>query len=210
MIRVLEPDGLAGIGENAVGLIDPDGGLITAQYGVGRARRGRGVGGGSIWWPTRRRDRCRGSTAAKGQVVTIPVGGGPHGLAFGTDSLWIADGDGRSVAQIDPGSEQGSATRSTPATRRLAWRCAAARCGLHPGSTDGLDRIEIGRAPGSRPILLGANPTAMAAGAGALWVASEEAGTVTRVEPRSAPSCRRSPSATVRAPSRRATARRGS
>ena len=33
-------------------------------------------------------------------------------------------------------------------------------------------------------IPVGANPTAIAAGAGALWVASEEAGTVTRIEPR--------------------------
>ena len=38
--------------------------------------------------------------------------------------------------------------------------------------------------PGRRPVRLGSNPTAMAAGAGALWVASEEAGTVTRIEPR--------------------------
>ena len=36
IIRVLEPDSLAGIDEDAVGLIDPDGGRITAQYAVGR------------------------------------------------------------------------------------------------------------------------------------------------------------------------------
>src|SRR5215210_2303423 len=49
VLRVLEPDGLAGIDENAVGLIDPENGLITAQYGVGRSPSAVAGGGGSVW-----------------------------------------------------------------------------------------------------------------------------------------------------------------
>ena len=44
IIRVLEPDSLSGIGEDHVGLIDPDGGRITAAV-LGRPQPRRGHGG---------------------------------------------------------------------------------------------------------------------------------------------------------------------
>ena len=49
IIRVLEPDSLAGIGEDHVGLIDPDGGRITAEYSVGHSPGAVTAGGGSVW-----------------------------------------------------------------------------------------------------------------------------------------------------------------
>ena len=49
IIRVLEPDSLAGIDEDHVGLIDPDGGRITAQYSVGHSPDAVAAGGGSVW-----------------------------------------------------------------------------------------------------------------------------------------------------------------
>ena len=49
VIRVLEPDSLPGIDENAVGLIDPDGPRITEQYGVGKSPSAVIGGGGSVW-----------------------------------------------------------------------------------------------------------------------------------------------------------------
>ena len=47
VIRALEPDGLPGIDEDHVGLIDPDSGHITAQYAVGKSP--------TLWWPARDR-----------------------------------------------------------------------------------------------------------------------------------------------------------
>ena len=107
VIRVLEPDSLVRHRRGHVGLIDPDGGRITAQYSVGHSPGAVTAGGGSVWVANRldgtvsRIDRDR-------QVTTIPVGGAPAALAFGAGSLWVADGDSRSVAQVDPGSEQGA------------------------------------------------------------------------------------------------------
>ena len=46
---MLEPDGLPGIDENYVGVIDPDGGRITKEYLVGRGPGAVVAGGGSIW-----------------------------------------------------------------------------------------------------------------------------------------------------------------
>ena len=72
------------------------------------------------------------------------------------------------------------------ATRRVRWPWRRARCGS-PRARDGRRaRGSTSAAAASRArSRLGANPTALAAGAGAVWVASEEAGTVTRVDPRS-------------------------
>ena len=111
------------------------------------------------------------------------MGGSPSALAFGARSLWVADGDGRDVAQIDPGSNKvrmripvGNAPRSIAVAAGALW--------VVSGVDGSVQRIGLGRARVMRSIRLGAIPTAIVAGAGALWVASEESGTVSRVDPR--------------------------
>jgi hypothetical protein len=54
VIRVLEPDSLPGIKEDAVGVLNPDGGRITAQYGVGRGPGAMTTDGRSVWVANRR------------------------------------------------------------------------------------------------------------------------------------------------------------
>ena len=102
IIRVLEPDGLAGIDEDHVGLIEPSSGRITDQYSVGRSPGAIAAGAGSVWVANRLDGTVSRITRARREVVTIPVGGEPTGLAFGAGSLWVADGQGRTVTQIDP------------------------------------------------------------------------------------------------------------
>jgi YVTN family beta-propeller protein len=182
IIRVLEPDSLAGIGEDHVGLIDPDGNRITAEYSVGHSPGAVTAGGGSVWVANRldgtvsRIDRDR-------QVTTIDVGGAPAALAFGAGSLWVADGDSRFVAQVDPRSnkvlqriEAANAPRSLALAQGALWVVSGAEGDVH--------RIELGRAHAARAIPVGVKATAIAAGSGALWVASEETGTVTRLDSR--------------------------
>ena len=76
IIRVLEPDGLAGIDEDSVGLIDPSSGRITDQYRVGHSPEAVVAGAGSVWVANRldgtvsRIDRDRA-------IATIDVGGAP-------------------------------------------------------------------------------------------------------------------------------------
>jgi peptide/nickel transport system substrate-binding protein len=115
--------------------------------------------------------------------VAIPVGGAPSALAYGSGSLWVTDGDGRSVAQVDPGTNKlirkvpvGNAPRATALAGGTLWVASGVE-----GGVKGFD-LDKGHV---RTIEIGAIPTALAAGAGALWVASEEAGTVTRIDPRS-------------------------
>jgi YVTN family beta-propeller protein len=182
VLRLLEPDGLAGIDEDAVGLIDPDSGRITDQYSVGHGPGAVTAGGGSVWVANRldgtvsRIDRDR-------QIVTIDVGGAPTALAFGAGSLWVADGDSRFVAQVDPRSnkvlqriEAANAPRSLALAEGALWVVSGAEGNVH--------RIELGRAHAARAIPVGVKATALAADEGSLWLASEEAGTVTRLNPR--------------------------
>jgi YVTN family beta-propeller protein len=182
--RMLQPDGLPGIDENAVGMIDPDSGRITKQYAVGRGPGAVVVGGGSTWVANTLDGTITRVDRGRQQEVSIDVGGAPHALAFGAGSLWVADGDARSVAQINPGANKVQ-QRIDVGNAPSAVAFAGGALWVASGVDGAIDRIELGGAPGRRPVRLGSNPTAMAAGVGALWVASEEAGTVTRIEPRS-------------------------
>jgi peptide/nickel transport system substrate-binding protein len=182
VIRVLEPEGLAGIDEDAVGVIDQGGSRITAQYRVGRAPGAVASGGGSVWVASQLDGTVSRLDGPHEPVITIPVGGDPGALAFGAGSLWVADGDGRDVAQVDPGSNK-VLQRIEAANAPKSLAVAAGALWVVSGADGSVRRIEIGGA--SRTLRLGAKATAVAAGAGAVWVTSEESGTVTRVDPRS-------------------------
>jgi DNA-binding beta-propeller fold protein YncE len=183
-IRVMQPHSLPGIDENFVGLIDPDGPRITAQYPVGAGPSAIVGGAGSVWvangadGTVSRIDRGRDRP-----VRIIPVGGRPAALAFGAGSVWVADSDSRSVAQIDPTANKvvrrhpaGNAPRAVAATAGAVW--------VASGIDGRIERIDLDRGRRTPPIRVAASPSAIASGAGAVWVASEEAGTVTRIDPR--------------------------
>jgi len=180
--RVTRPDNLAQIRENAVGLIDPDSGRITAQYPVGHGPEAVTAGAGSVWVANRLDGTISRITHGRREVVTIPVGGSPTAVAFGAGSLWVADGDSRYVAQVDPGAnkvqqrvEVGNAPRALAVADGALWVASS------PDAS--IERIALDRTREADSVPLPAKPTAIAAGSGALWVASEEAGTVSRIEP---------------------------
>jgi ABC-type transport system substrate-binding protein len=184
VIRVLEPDSLSGIGEDAVGVLDPNGGRITAEYAVGRGPGAMATDGRSVWAANQRDGTVSRIDRGRDQVVTIATGGAPTALVFGGGSLWVADGEGRQVAQVDPVAnkvlrhiEAANAPRSLALADGALWVVSGVDGSVH--------RIELDRPQAVRAVPLGARGTAIAAGAGALWVASEEAGTITRIDPRS-------------------------
>ena len=125
--RLTADDSLPRIDENDVGVIDPDG-HITAEYGPVRGRAP---------WPTAAdrsgRRAASGGTVSRiphgsGEIVTIPVGGEPAGLAFGAGSLWVADRRDRSVLQVNPAVDRvvrtytvGNAPRAVAAAFGSIW-----------------------------------------------------------------------------------------
>jgi peptide/nickel transport system substrate-binding protein len=184
VIRVLEPDSLPGIDEDAVGLLDPDGGRITFQYPVGRGPGAMTTDGRSVWVANERDGTVSHIDRRRKQVGTITPGGTPTALAFGAGSLWVADGEGRQVAQVDPVQNK-VLQRIDAANAPRSLALAGGALWVVSGVDGSVHRIKLDRPQAARAVRLGARATAIAAGAGALWVASEEAGTVTRVDPRS-------------------------
>ena len=180
--RVTQPDGLARIDENAVGLIDPDSGRITAQYSVGHGPEAVAAGADSVW-VANRLDGTISRIIPGQEVVTIDVGGEPSGLAFGAGSLWVADGQGRAVAQVDPDTNKvegridvGNAASAVAVGFGAVWVASAVDASVV--------RIDLTDGTPSKPIAV-ERPTALAAGAGAIWVASDATGRVIRLDPRS-------------------------
>jgi YVTN family beta-propeller protein len=181
--RVTRPDSLAGIAENAVGLIDADSGRITGQYRVGHGPQAVAGGAGSVWVANRLDGTVTRIPSGDGDPLTIDVGGEPSAVAFGAGSLWVADGQGRRVAQVDPDTnkvestiEVGNAAHAVAVGYDALWVASAVDATV--------TRIDLNDArPTSIPVE--ARPSALAAGAGAVWVASEETGRVIRLDPRS-------------------------
>jgi peptide/nickel transport system substrate-binding protein len=181
--RVIQPDSLAGIAENHVGLIDADSGRITAEYRVGNSPEAMAAGAGSVWVANRVDGTIARISDERDEMVTIDVGGEPTGLAFGAGSLWVADGQGRTVAQIDPGVNKvvqrfdvGNAAHAVAAGSDAVWVASAIDATV--------SKIDPKSGRISRPIGVEARPTALAAGAGAIWVVSEATARVLRLDPR--------------------------
>jgi YVTN family beta-propeller protein len=183
VIRVLGPEGLPGIDENTVGLMDPDSGRITKQIRVGAAPSAVVDGGGSVWIANAADGTVTRIDRTRDDRVRIPVGGAPAALAFAGGSLWVADSESREVAQVDPGADKvvhritvGNAPRALAVTPGAVW--------VASGVDGRVRKIDLKKGRVTQTVRVGVNPSAIAAGAGSLWVASEEDGTVTRIEPR--------------------------
>jgi len=178
-------DAQSTIGENAVGLIDPDSGALSAQFAVGRGPNAAAVGAGSVWVANQRSGTLSRVDADTRQITTIDIGADPSALAFGGGSLWVASGERRDVSQIDPGTNRvlraipvGNAPSGVAVGFGSVWVATA---------VDGtVTRVDLERGRPLKAIAVGASPTAIAAGAGALWVASEASGSVVRIDPESA------------------------
>ena len=95
----------------------------------------------------------------------------------------MTDGDGRSVAQVDPGRNRVVHPIAVGNARRAPWRSPEGGCGSPP-ALRAASRASTWRAVACARSRSARSRAALAAGAGALWVTSEESGIVTRIDPR--------------------------
>jgi peptide/nickel transport system substrate-binding protein len=175
-------DGLDGIAEDAIGVVDPESGHILAAYPVGHAPEALVAGGGSVWTASGRDGTI--SRVDRDAVTTIDVGGEPTALAYGAGSLWVADGQNRRIDQISSGTNRlarrwpvGNAPRGVAIASGALWLTSA---------VDGqVERIDLAGRGRNRFVDVAGGPAAIAAGGGAVWVAGEGDAVVTRLDPRS-------------------------
>ncbi len=107
------------------------------------------------------------------------VGSQPAAIALGPSAVWVANGGGDSISEIDPHSAEQVATinvasrpRGIALGRNAVWVSAFA--------DDAVSRV-TGNSSGTIPV--GDGPLGIAFAAGSVWVANSRDGTVSRLDP---------------------------
>jgi peptide/nickel transport system substrate-binding protein len=177
---------IAGLANSVIAL-DPNG-SVTATLAVGTRPVAAVAAAGSLW-VANLDDRAvtRIDLSSRRILQSIPVGGAPTALAATPGAVWVSDTTGQ-ISRIDPEYNRPVPTRQLPAgsllPRGTAWPMQAASGSIWIVDPDGY----VGQfAPGSGrqtgSVDVGNEPSAVAAGAGSLWVANSADGTVTRIDP---------------------------
>jgi YVTN family beta-propeller protein len=128
-----------------------------------------------------------------GKVASqIPVGEAPGGLAYGDNSIWVANTDANSVSRIDPDTNSvrqtidvGGGPSGVAVSSNAVW--------VANGLDGTVSRIDPSSNREVQRVTVGNGPTGVAFGAGAVWVASSVDGTVSKIDPGSGHELKRIP-----------------
>lgn len=144
------------------------------------------AGYGRVWVADISGSVVRQIDPADGRLVgaPVPVAQGPVSMAAGDGGLWVASLLAGTVSLVDPRTGQVEASAALPDG---AVRVVAGPGGVWvSGQTHTLTRISPRPDGGSlrwRAVGVGQGPLGVAVGAGAVWVANVQSGTVSRVDP---------------------------
>ena len=178
-----QPQALAGVAENSIGIIDPARGELIGQIRVGTQPSGIAVGEGFAWVTNSADDEVSQiDLAARSVVNRIPVGREPTGIAVSGGAVWVTNSGGRTISRINAATrrvvqeiEVGNAPRVIVPVGNALWVA---------NFTDStLVRIDPASGATGAPVGVGSGPVALAADETQLWVASEDLASVSRVDP---------------------------
>jgi len=177
--------GLPGVAANSVAVVDPRTSRIVADLPAGIRPGTLTAALGSVWVANRDdRTVSRLDPHALTVLRTIPVPTRPTGLAGAGGSLWVQAEQGN-LSSIDPSVNQ-ARLRARPS--EIVWghpRALLAAFGAL-WTTDPAGYVRRTAPATARPVSrveVGGGPTALAAGAGSVWVSNTCDGTVTRLDP---------------------------
>jgi YVTN family beta-propeller protein len=173
---------------NSVAAIDPDG-SVTTTLAVGTRPVAAVVAADSLW-VANLDDRAvtRIDLSSRRILQSIPVGGAPTALAATPGAVWVSDTTGQ-ISRIDPEYDRPVPTGQLPASSLLplgsAWSMLPATRSIWIVDPDGyVAQFDPGTGrPTRAEVDVGNEPSAVAAGAGSLWVTNSADGTVTRIDP---------------------------
>lgn len=185
-VAMLRSDGAAAppkFHENAVAVIDPATGFLTAEVAVGAASSRIAAGDGAAWVT----DRNAGTVSRLDPAThtirqTVRVGGGPSALAVGEGSVWVVNALEGTLSRISRATNEvvdeiqvgtspvgvcvaGGSVWVANAAERTVWRIDPAS-----GRRKDVTRLE-------------SEPTGLACGDGAVWASSSAGRSVTRIAP---------------------------
>jgi YVTN family beta-propeller protein len=176
------------VAANSVAAIDPSG-KITKSVAVGAAPVALAAASNALWVVNLDDHTVTRVDPKTGQALrTIPVGDVPTGIAASNASVWVATGVNE-LDQISPQYDQLTAKRVVKtigsfysgAGDRPAVFAFRSLWIVHP---DGyVQQVDPASLKVETTVDVGNQPTAIAAGAGSVWVANEADGTVTRIDP---------------------------
>jgi len=177
---------------NSLAVIDPESNQVTAMVPTGVRPTDVSSGFGSIWVANTGDDSVtRIDPKTRSAVNTTSPGSNVDGLAAGAGAVWIAASRGSELVRLDPVLRTERSIRLAPApdpfpdppTSPVAvgeggvWAIKARRV---IARVDAKRRKVVAQVPG------GNSPTAIAAGAGGVWVADEDDNNVIRIDPATA------------------------
>ena len=178
----------AKVAANSVAAIDPSG-KITKSIAVGAAPVALASSPNALWVANLDDQTITHVDPNTAQAVrTIPVDNAPAGIAASDASVWVATGLNE-LDEIDPQYDRltskhvvktiGSFYLGAP--DRPAVFAFGSLWIVHP---DGyVQRVDPASLTVETSVDVGNDPTAIAAGTGFVWVANEDDGTVTRIDP---------------------------
>lgn len=182
--RLTRAEGLSGLHDDSVGVIDPRARAIRSDFRLGGSPGALAAGAGSVWVANPGGGTVSRVRAGGKRVDVIDVGRAPVALAFGGGSLWVALGEDGEVVRVDPSTDRivrhvsvGNGVGALAAGPGAVWAATA---------LDGkIVRIDLRSGRVSKRVAIGGEPSAVAVGSGAVWAAEEESGIVVRIDPHS-------------------------
>lgn len=183
---------------NSVAVIDPKANTVTATEAVGTRPNALVEGSGSVWVANLEDRTITRVDLRTSRARTIGFAVQVAGLASGSGSIWYSTSGG-SLYRIDPSYGSASATEVASASElaaqaqqdvgfpRLQRPVAVASGSVWMANPGGyVVRVDPGSGKVVGRIPVGRNPAAIAAGAGAVWVASPLDDEVSKIDPTNA------------------------
>ena len=177
------------VAENAVAEIDPQTNSVIGQVPVGARPDSIGFGSGSLWVANLDEQTVSRIDPTSHTVSLIPVTETPTGLATSPGAVWVVGSTPANpsvtVRRIDPRFNNIAAkTRIGNVVPGGPGSVATQGDAVWVAPSSGLlSRLSPQSARAVQQVDPNAGPTAVAVGAGAVWVTDSDANTVTRIDP---------------------------
>jgi YVTN family beta-propeller protein len=178
-----------GVAANSIAALDQSG-SVAATVAVGARPVAITAGAGALWVANLDdRSVTRVDVTSRQAARTIPIDDAPTALVATRTAVWVTDGSG-AVSTIDPRYDRLTSRRSLAASSSFFVRTTLVRPILAAfGSIwivdpDGyVSRIDAASRQRVGSVGVGNRPSAIASGAGSVWVTNSADGTVTRIDP---------------------------
>jgi YVTN family beta-propeller protein len=176
------------VAPNSVGIIDPADNKVVAQLGVGRQPTAVAAAIDAVWVANAGdRTLSRIDPTTRTIARTVPLQATPTGIAVARDALWVANGLLGSLARVDTQISQLVATVDHLAERSDRGTVAVGEGGVWFASgTSTVARISPATNKVVETGFAGGHPSAVATGAGSVWVANDGSNDVSEINPRTA------------------------